>query len=79
MNCPVCGKEMIEGGIITSGIAMWHPQGEFSKKGWNALYYKGGKMLGKHNILLRETKIPSAYYCSNCNTVAGVFAVAETD
>lgn len=79
MKCPLCGKEMIEGGIITNGLAMWHPQREFAKKGLKALYYKGGKMIGDHSVLLRETKIPDAWYCSSCNKVTGIFDITEMD
>ena len=79
MNCPLCGKEMEKGGIIANGIAMWHPSREFDKKGLKKLVYRDGKPLGSHSILLRECKIPNAWYCSRCNKVAGIFDIANTE
>lgn len=76
MHCPICGNPMEKGGIIASGIAMWHPGREFDKKGLRKLYYKDGKPLGTHNLLLRECKIPNAWYCAACNKVTGIFDVA---
>ncbi len=79
MNCPICGKKMEEGGIIANGIAMWHPLREFEKKGLKKLYYKDGKALGSHSILLRECKIPNAWYCASCNKVAGIFDINDAE
>ena len=50
MNCPICGKEMEEGGIIAAGTTMWHPLKEFRKHGLKKLWYKHGKMIGTNNI-----------------------------
>lgn len=78
MNCPICGKEMEEGGIITqSVIAMWHPLEEFQKKGLKRAVYAKGKSLGESSVLLNQTKIPNAFYCGNCDKVMGVFDVTE--
>lgn len=79
MICPICGKEMEQGGVITNGIAMWHPLKEFEKKGLKKLYYKNGRILGEHSILLNESKIPNAHYCSSCNKVIGFFDITEHD
>ena len=47
MKCPVCGKEMEEGGIIGNGALSidWYPRKEFEKKWSRALYYNGGFLL----------------------------------
>ena len=79
MNCPICGKEMEPGGIIANGFAMWHPSREFNKRGLKKLLYRHGKPVGTHSILLRECKIPNAWYCSSCNKVAGVFDITQTE
>ena len=62
-----------------NGIAMWHPLREFEKKGLKKLYYKDGKVLGSQNILLRECKIPNAWYCASCNKVAGIFDITVAE
>lgn len=78
MNCPRCGKEMEKGGIIAGGVtAMWHPQGEFEKKVWKRVIYVDGKSIGKSSILLNQTRIPDAYYCSRCKIVTGIFEVSD--
>ena len=78
MYCQRCGKEMEPGGIITGGVtALWHPRKEFEKSGLKALYYTGGKPIGRSSILLKQTKIPDAWYCPNCNTVTGIFEVVD--
>jgi len=77
MKCPICSEEMEPGGIIANGIAMWHPAQEFEKKGLKKLLYKHGKILGSHNVLLRECKIPNAWYCPRCNKVAGIFDISD--
>lgn len=80
MVCPICAKEMEEGGIITSGVtAMWHPKKEFDKKGLGKLVYTDGKPIGKSSILFSQTKIPNAFYCAHCNKVAGIFDVGESN
>lgn len=80
MNCPRCNIPMEPGGIITGGVtAMWHPQKEFGKKGLKKLYYTGGKAIGRTNLLLKETKIPDAWFCPRCNIVTGIFDVVDKD
>ena len=79
MNCPICGKPMEEGGIIASGLTMWHPLKEFQKKSLKKLWYKHGKMIGTNNIFLRESKLSNAWYCGTCNKVAGVFDVIDME
>lgn len=78
MVCPVCGKEMEKGGLIGGGVTLqWFPQAQFGKKGLRRLLYTGGKAIGKSNVLLGQTRVPGAYYCSDCKKVAGVFDVVE--
>ena len=77
MKCPICGKEMIEGGIIGNGAMSidWYPKKEFEKKWYKTLYYKGGKSLG--SSLVKVTKISNAWYCPDCNKVTGIFDVSD--
>lgn len=76
MKCPICNNEMEEGGIITEGIStMWVPLNQFNKKGLKKLMYSKGKMIGKPNIIIGQTKISNAFFCEKCNKVIGVFDV----
>lgn len=35
MKCPLCGRDMQEGGLIIDGVAPgWVPLEQFNKKGW---------------------------------------------
>ena len=70
---------MKKGGIIADGaiITSWHPQEQFEKTGLKSLWYTGGKPIGKRNLLLKNIKIPNAWYCENCNKVVGIFDVIE--
>ena len=78
MLCPICGKEMEKGGLIGGGVTLqWFPQTQFGKKGLRRLLYTGGKSIGKSNVLLNQTRVPNAYYCSNCNKIAGIFDVVD--
>lgn len=78
MLCPICRKEMEKGGLIASGVSvMWHPQAEFAKKGLRRLVYTGGKMIGRSNALLSQTRVPDAYYCAECGKVVGIFDVTN--
>ena len=78
MLCPICGKETEKGGLIGGGVTLqWFPQAQFGKKGLRRLLYTGGKSIGKSNVLLNQTRVPDAYYCSNCNKIAGIFDVVE--
>lgn len=78
MKCPICGKALEQGGIVTSGVtAMWHSLSEFNKKKWQRVVYTDGKPIGKSSILLSQTRIPNAWYCNSCNIVTGIFPVEE--
>lgn len=78
MNCPICGKEMQEGGLIIDGVAPgWVPLKEFERKGLKRLIYKGLRTIGKTNILLSQTRVPNAFYCDACNKIVGVFDVTN--
>ena len=73
MNCPICGNEMAEGGLIGDGALSinWYPKQEFGKKWYTTLWYKGGKNLGAS--LAKVTKIPNAWFCARCQKVTGIF------
>lgn len=78
MNCPICGREMLPGGLISDGVYVsWVPESEFEKKGIARLAYYGGKTLGSTNFVLKQTRVPGAYYCKGCNKVAGIFDVTS--
>lgn len=81
IKCIVCGAEMEQGGIVTSGITvLWVPRREFQKKGLRKLMYKDGKSIGHGTItdmVIGQTRIPNAYYCENCNKVIGIFDVKK--
>lgn len=78
MNCPICNHEMQEGGLIIDGIAPgWVPLEQFNKKGVSRVIYTWLRTIGKSNIVLRQTKIPNAFYCKECNKVVGVFDVTN--
>lgn len=71
---------MLTGGIVSDGIFLsWVPESEFEKKGVKRLMYTGCKSFGSTNFLLRQTRVPGAYYCKNCNKVAGIFDVTSED
>lgn len=78
MLCPICGKEMQEGGLIVNGVsAGWVPMEQFQKKGFERLVYTGYKSIGSWNALLDQTKVPNAWFCEDCNKVTGVFDVTN--
>lgn len=78
MKCPICGNEMLEGGLIIDGVAPgWVPMEQFKKKGLKRLVYTGLRTIGKTNILLSETKVPNAHFCKNCNKIVGIFDVTN--
>jgi hypothetical protein len=78
MKCPVCGKEMLAGGLIADSIAVgWVPSEEFNKKGLTRLVHTGFRTIGKPNVLLNQTKVPNAYFCRECNKVMGIFEVTN--
>ncbi len=78
MKCPICGKEMLPGGLISSGVYVsWVPEDEFNKRGIECLGYYGAKNLGSTNWVLPQTRVPGAYYCEDCRKVTGVFDVTS--
>ena len=41
MKCPICGEEMLAGGLISAGISVgWVPKDEFDKKGLRRISYQ---------------------------------------
>ncbi len=79
MNCPLCGSEMQEGGLIAQGLVppCWVPLSEFQKKGLKSLVHFGPKPIGKTNTLLSQTKVPNAFYCEHCSKIMGIFDVTN--
>ena len=79
MKCPICGEEMIAGGLISAGISVgWVPKDEFDKKGLRRISYQEWHSIGNSSILLGQTKIPNAFLCKKCNKIIGVFDVRKT-
>jgi hypothetical protein len=78
MKCPVCGKEMLSGGLIADSLSVgWVPIEQFEKKGLKRLAYTGVRTIGKANVLLKQTRVPNAYFCRECNKVMGIFDVTN--
>ena len=78
MNCPLCGGELQEGGLVIDGVAPgWIPMEQFQKKGLQRLVHTGLRTIGTTNILLGQTKVPGAYFCPKCNKVVGIFDVTN--
>ena len=78
MKCIICNNEMEEGGLVIDGVAPgWVPMDQFRKKGLKRLVYTGLRSIGKSSILLRQTKVPGAFFCRNCNKIIGVFDVTN--
>lgn len=78
MKCPICSHEMHEGGLIADGVApAWVPMEQFQKKGLKRIVYTGGRTIGKTNFLLRQTKVPNAFFCEHCNKIVGIFDVTN--
>lgn len=78
MNCPCCDKEMQEGGLVSNGMAIsWLPMEEYNRNPVKRMFYRGYKNIGTTNVALRETKVPDAYFCANCNKVVGIFDVTS--
>ena len=73
MKCPICGEEMLAGGLISAGISVgWVPKDEFDKKGLRRISYQEWHSIGNSSILLGQTKIPNAFLCKNCNKIMNV-------
>ena len=78
MKCPMCHDEMQEGGLIIDGVAPgWVPMEQFRKKGLKRIVHTGLRTIGETNVLLRQNKVPNAYFCKQCNKIVGVFDVTN--
>lgn len=78
MKCPVCGREMQEGGMIADGVSVgWVPMEQFKRKGLARLVSTGLRTIGTANVVLGQTRIPNAYFCQNCNKIAGIFDITN--
>ena len=78
MKCPYCNTEMEEGGLITEGVSVgWLPLEQFKKNGIKNLVLTGLRTIGKHNLILGQTKISNAFYCNSCNKIVGVFDITN--
>ena len=78
MKCPICGNELYAGGLIIDGVAPgWVPMEQFQRKGLKRIVYTGLRTIGTPNVLLRQTKVPNAYFCKQCNKIIGVFDVTN--
>ena len=74
MICPICASEMQQGGLIADGIFVsWFPQEEFEKKNLLGIHFDGKILDGHSNYILKQTKVPNAFYCETCNKVVGIF------
>lgn len=77
-ECPLCGNEMQEGGLVASDIFIsWSPLEEFKKRGLKRFTRKSIQLAGESSILWEEKLVPNAFYCKNCNKVMGIFDVAN--
>ena len=46
MKCPICGEEMLAGGLISAGISVgWVPKDEFDKKDLEEFPIRNGTVL----------------------------------
>ncbi len=78
MKCPVCNNEMKEGGLIIDGIApCWVPMEQFQKKRLKRFMFKGALSIGEPDLLLKQTKVPNAYFCGYCYKIVGVFDITD--
>lgn len=51
MKCPICGEEMLAGGLISAGISVgWVPKDEFDKKGLRRISYQEWHSIGNSSI-----------------------------
>lgn len=75
-RCPICNGELQEGGLVIDGIsAAWVSKEQFYKK----ILFTGVHTIGKTNFWLRQTKVPNAFFCENCDKVMGIFDVTSHD
>ena len=57
MKCPICGEEMLAGGLISAGISVgWVPKDEFDKKGLRRISYQEWHSIGNSSIFIRTDK-----------------------
>ena len=53
MKCPICGEEMLAGGLISAGISVgWVPKDEFDKKGLRRISYQEWHSIGNSLSLI---------------------------
>lgn len=80
MNCPICDKEMQEGGLVIDGVLPhWISLDQFQAKGLKRLRCKNPRYIGKRNTLLRETRVSNAFFCENCDKIVGIFDVTNDE
>ena len=58
-------------------MTAWPRGGCLRAAGLGRLLYTGLRTIGTSNILLRQTKVPHAFFCQSCNKVAGIFDVTN--
>ena len=57
MKCPICGEEMLAGGLISAGISVgWVPKDEFDKKGLRRIYLSGMAQYWQFQHFIRTDK-----------------------
>ncbi len=80
MNCPICGKEMEKGGLVSDGFVIgWREEKKLHAISPNRLFYGDLKPMGKQNKPLREVVVDGAYYCQSCEKITGIFDVTDYD
>lgn len=76
MLCPICSKEMEEGGLILTGLnSGWVPMDQFQKSGLRLKMNSNIKVIGEPNPVGGTRKVPGAFFCKHCNKITGVFDV----
>ena len=66
MKCPICGEEMLAGGLISAGISVgWVPKDEFDKKGLRRISYQEWHSIGNSSILLGQKRYQTLFYAKN--------------
>ncbi len=80
MKCPICGGEMHKGGLVAGGINVaWLPEEQLEEESPLGVYVDCKSLKGERNHLLKQMKIPNAYFCEKCDKVTGLFDVAGRD
>ncbi len=73
MKCPICEKEMLEGGLVFGGYSpTWVDKNQLNKA---MVMEAGHELVAESNYLTRQTKVKNAFYCEQCNKVTGIFDV----